>query len=193
MSNKTFLGAEDNPCLPTIDSQQIVAESRLFKVEQLDLTFSNGETRQYERMKGSGRGAVMVVPIVNAEEFLLVSEYAAGTHSYEVGFPKGLIDPGETPEQAANRELQEEIGFGAKRFVKLKTLSTAPSYFSAKMHVFLAFDLYPASLEGDEPEPLTVVKCNWQDKAALIASEDFSEARSVTALLLAERYLQENS
>lgn len=193
MSNKTFLEAKDNPNLPTIESQEVVAQSRLFKVEQLDLTFSNGEKRQYERMKGSGRGAVMVVPIINDDEFYLVSEYAAGTHSYEVGFPKGLIDPGETPEQAANRELQEEIGFGAKRFVKLKTLSTAPSYFSAKMHVFLAFDLYPATLEGDEPEPLTVIKSSWQDKDELIASEDFSEARSVTALLMAERYLKQSS
>ncbi len=62
------------------------------------------QPRQYERMLGSGRGAVMIVPMLDDETFLLVREYCAGTHSYELGFPKGLIDAGEQAEQAANRE-----------------------------------------------------------------------------------------
>lgn len=166
-----------------------MAESRLFKIEQLELEFSNGEQRVYERMKGAGRGAVMIIPIVSPEEFLLVSEYCAGTHNYELGFPKGLIDPGESPEQAANRELKEEVGFGAKRFVQLKSLSTAPSYFNATMHIFIAFDLYPESLEGDEPEPLEVIKWSWDNLDELLAREDFTEARSVSALYMAKEKL----
>ena len=175
--------------LPHIDNAQLVAQSKLFKIEQLDLTFSNGEQRLYERMKGSGRGAVMVVPVLNDDEFIIVSEYAAGTHSYELGFPKGLIDPGETPEQAANRELQEEIGYAAKRFVKLKTLSTAPSYFSAHMHLYLAFDLTPSKLPGDEPEPIQMLTWSWSDAGELLQRDDFCEARSVTALFMAQQYL----
>ena len=46
---------------PQILDQRLVAESKLFKIEQLELLFSNGEQRTYERMKGAGRGAVMVV------------------------------------------------------------------------------------------------------------------------------------
>lgn len=176
--------------LPIIHHAEVVAQSNLFKIEQLQLEFSNGNKRVYERMKSSGRGAVMVVPIVNDEEFILVSEYGAGTHSYELGFPKGLIDEGETPEQAANRELKEEIGFGAKRFVKLKTVSTAPSYFNAQMHIYLAFELYPECLEGDEPEPLEVQKWRWQDMDALLANDSFSEARSLAALYMAKEKLQ---
>lgn len=192
MAEKSFTSIKKkiHQTLPIIHDSDIVAQSRLFKVEQLELEFSNGEQRNYERMKGSGRGAVMVIPVLNDEEFLVVSEYAAGTHSYEIGFPKGLIDPGESPEQAANRELKEEVGFGAKRLVKLKTLSTAPSYFSAQMHIFLAFDLYPESLEGDEPEPLQPYSCRWDESEHLLAREDFSEARSVSALFMAKHYLQ---
>ncbi|MFT6529460.1 MAG: ADP-ribose diphosphatase [Psychrosphaera sp.] len=175
--------------LPVIQNAELVAQSRLFKIEQLELEFSNGEQRTYERMKSSGRGAVMVVPIVSQDEFLLVSEYCAGTHSYELGFPKGLIDPGESPEQAANRELKEEIGFGAKRLVKLKTLSMAPSYFNSIMHIYIALDLYPESLVGDEPEPLEVVNWQWNNLEQLIDREDFTEARSVSALYLAKEKL----
>ena len=80
---------------PEILKAEIVAESRLFKVESLHLKFSNGEERVYERMRGGNRGAVMVVPLYDAHTLLLVREYAAGTHSYQLGFPKGLIGPGE--------------------------------------------------------------------------------------------------
>ncbi|MBU1310084.1 MAG: NUDIX domain-containing protein, partial [Gammaproteobacteria bacterium] len=107
---------------PQILSSEIVAQSRLFKIEQLELQFSNGEQRTYERMRGSGRGAVMIIACPDAEHFYLVREYCAGTHDYQLGFPKGLIDPGEDIITAANRELKEEIGFGARRFVQLKSL-----------------------------------------------------------------------
>lgn len=176
--------------LPLIHDAKLIAQSRFFKIEQIELEFSNGEERSYERMRGSGRGAVMVIPIVNDEEFYLVSEYGAGTHSYHLGFPKGLIDEGETPEQAANRELKEEIGFGAKNLIKLKTLTAAPSYFDSKMHIYLATDLYPEQLEGDEPEPLVIVPWQWQRVDELLAREDFSEARSVSALFMAQQLLR---
>lgn len=55
--------------------------------------------------------------------------------------------------EAANRELMEEVGYGAKRFDFLSKLTMAPSYFSSKMNIVLAHDLYPQSTEGDEPEP----------------------------------------
>ncbi|MCL1077159.1 ADP compounds hydrolase NudE [Parashewanella spongiae] len=169
---------------PQIIHTEVVAKSRLFTVEQLDLCFSNGVKRQYERMKGHSRGAVMIVPIHNGQ-LLLASEYAAGTHEYELGFPKGLIDPGETAEQAANRELQEEIGFATNKLTLLKEVSLAPSYFSSKMQIFIAEDLYFSRLEGDEPEDIEVINWKVEDWRSLINENRFNEARSVSALLLA--------
>lgn len=177
-----------NKTLPQIHQRSVVAKSGLFKIEQLDLEFSNGEKRIFERMAGSGRGAVMIVPFINDHEFLLVREYAAGTHTYEIGFPKGLIDPGETPDVAANRELKEEVGFGAKKLHPLHNLSMAPAFFDAKMAIFIAEDLYPETLEGDEPEPLDVIKWSINDLDDLLARADFIEARCIAALLLAEKW-----
>lgn len=173
--------------VPTILSRQIVAKSRLLRIEAIDLKFSNGELRQYERMQGSGRGAVMVVPMLDASTMLLVREYAAGLHNYQLGFPKGLIDPGETPEQAANRELKEEIGYGAKTFTLMKSVTMAPAFFSATMTLFVGEGLYPEQLEGDEPEPLEIVPWPITDIDGLLAQPDFTEARSVAALLLLQR------
>lgn len=174
---------------PEILASRLVAQSNLFKVEQLELKFSNGELRTYERMKGSGRGAVMVVACAGPDEFYLVREYCAGTHDYQLGFPKGLIDPGETALEAANRELQEEIGFKASRLIELKTLTLAPGYFNATMHVVLALDLSPSRLQGDEPEPLELVSWTWPEMSLLLTQADFTEARSVAALYLARNYL----
>lgn len=173
--------------LPQIHARKTVARSRFFKVEQVDLEFSNGEKREFERMAGSGRGAVMIIPLIDDNHFLLIKEYAAGTHSYQLGFPKGLIDPGETPIEAANRELQEEVGFKAERFSELKRLSMAPTFFDAHMNVLIAHGLSESVLEGDEPEPLEVITWSINDIDELLSRNDFCEARSVAALLLLER------
>ena len=173
-----------NNQLPKINNRKQVAKSRLFTIEQLELTFSNGEERQYERMLGAGYGAVMIVPMLDADTILLVREYCAGTHSYELGFPKGLIDAGEMPEQAANRELQEEISYGAKQLQHLSQVMLAPAFFKAKMDIFIASDLYPAQLEGDEPEPLDVVSWPIKEYKTLLKKPDFKEARSIAALML---------
>ncbi|MBQ4846639.1 ADP compounds hydrolase NudE [Pseudoalteromonas sp. MMG013] len=183
------MSQKKHPCPPEIMTCEVVAKSKLFTVESLDLQFSNGVQRQYERVRGGGRGAVMIVPITAENELLLVREYCAGTHDYQLGFPKGLIDPGETPLEAGNRELKEEVGVGAKQFTDLKTLSLAPSYFNAKMHVLVAQQLYAQCLEGDEPEPLVVVKWPLHDWQSLLTQVDFTEARSVAALLLLQQFL----
>ncbi|MEZ8081271.1 ADP compounds hydrolase NudE [Enterovibrio norvegicus] len=174
---------------PEILDTKVVAKSRLFQIESLELRFSNGEERTYERMKPSGRNAVMIVPVTENGDLLLVREYAAGTERYELGFPKGLIDLGETALDAANRELKEEIGFGANQLLPLKEVVLAPSYFSSKMTLFLAHDLYPEKLEGDEPEPLDLVRWPVNQAEALLSHIDFGEARSITALLLALKHL----
>ena len=174
---------------PEILAKQTVAQSRLFTIEALDLRFSNGEERTYERMRPSGRHAVMTVPVTEQGDLLLVREYAAGTDRYELGFPKGLIDPGESAHEAANRELKEEIGFGAHKLVPLKEVVLAPSYFSSKMMLFIAQDLYPEQLIGDEPEPLEIVRWPLAQAEELLTHLDFCEARSITALMLALRYL----
>ncbi len=176
--------------LPTINNRSTVAKSKLFAIEELDLTFSNGEKRLYERMKGVGRGAVMLVPMLDENTLLLVREYCAGTHTYELGFPKGLIDPGEQAAEAANRELKEEVGYGSNSLIPIHKVAMAPAFFSATMDIFLAQDLYEEWLVGDEPEPLEVVPWKLDNFKELLAQPDFNEARSIVALMLVKEHLR---
>lgn len=162
-----------------------------YRMERLDLEFSNGERRLYERLHGRGYGAVAVVPMLDADTVLLVREYAAGVHRYELGLVKGRIDAGETPEQAANRELMEEAGYGARDVRVLRTLTLAPTYMSHQTHVVLARDLYPQRLPGDEPEALEVVPWKLAELGQLILREEFSEGRSIAALFLVREWLEQ--
>lgn len=179
----------DDKQKPEILDTKLVAESRLFKVESVHLRFSNGVERMYERVRNSGRGAVMLVPLLDEHTILLIREYSAGTDSYELGFPKGLIDAGENALQAGNRELMEEIGYGAKQLTPLKQVTLAPGYFGSRMDILLAQDLYPEQREGDEPEPLEVVPWPLDKIDELMAWPDFSEARSICGLFLLQDWL----
>ncbi len=160
-----------------------------YRLQQLDLEFSNGERRRFERMLGRGHGAVVVVPMLDEDTVLLVREYAAGVHRYELGLVKGRIDAGETPEQAADRELKEEAGFGARRVDVLRQLTLAPTYMGHVSWLVVARDLYPERLPGDEPEELEVVPWKLQDLDKLMLREDFSEGRSLAALFVAREWL----
>ena len=178
--------------LPKILKRTLVASSRFFNIESVQLKFSNGELREFERMQGNQKGAVLIVPFYDENTLLLIREYGAGIHKYGLGFPKGNIDENESPTTAANRELKEEVGFGSHHLHHLKTVTTAPSYFNSEMHLFAAFDLYPEKLEGDEPEPLDVIKWPLNEIDELLEHDDFQEARSISALLLAQKYKLKN-
>ena len=162
-------------------------------VEVLDLEFSNGERRHFHRQKPHGHGAVVVVPMLDEATVLLVREYAAGVHRYELGLVKGRIDAGETPVQAADRELMEEAGYGARRLDVLRSLSLAPTYMSHQTHLVLARDLYPQRLPGDEPEELELVPWKLADLGQLILQDDFSEGRSIAALFMVREWLQQHA
>ncbi|MET0070604.1 MAG: ADP compounds hydrolase NudE [Candidatus Thiodiazotropha sp.] len=170
--------------LPTILSRQQIAKTRLFRVEQLDLEFSNGAQRRYERLIGGERGSVLVVPMIDDETVLLIREYSAGSQDYQLGLPKGRMEPDEAPLEAANREIREEIGYGARELRLLKTFTIAPAYIRHQTHVILARDLYPDRQPGDEPEPIEVVPWRLRDWDELIGQPDLTEARSIAALYL---------
>ena len=175
--------------LPEILETKTVATSRLFSIETLRLRFSNGVERLYERLPARGRQAVIVVAVSTDHDVILVRESRAGLHRYELNLPKGTVDPGETFEEAANRELKEEAGFGARKLDYVRQITLAPAYMGFSIHVILARDLYPESLPGDEPEIMEVERWAQKDLAQLVMSDLLSESRSIAALKLAEVYM----
>jgi ADP-ribose diphosphatase len=177
------------PEKPKILRQQTIAQTRIFRIEEVELEFANGQLRRYERLLGGDRGSVLVVPMLDDDTVLLIREYSTGSNDYQLGLPKGRIERDEDPLEAADREIREEVGYGARNLHLLRTFSIVPSYIRHQTHVILARDLFPDRQPGDEPEPIEVVPwrlSNWQE---LMQQPDLTEARSIAALYLTREFL----
>lgn len=177
------------PVKPRILKTNTLLKTRLFTIEEVQLRFANGEERIYERLHSEQRTFVTIVPLLDRNTILLISEYAAGTDRYELGFPKGLVERDEDPLQAAHRELREEVGYDAKNMRLLTSMTSAPGYSSGHTLVVIAQDLYEDPLVGDEPEPIVVVPWKLDNLQSLLTRDDFSEARSIAALFWVKELL----
>lgn len=169
---------------PEILATRTIAQSRLFEIQEVELRFSNGTEVRFEKLLNRGHTAVLVVPLIAPGRVLLVREYGAGVGRYELALPKGRGEPGEDALAAADRELQEEIGYGAQRLEQISSFTVSPGYLGHTTQIVLARDLYPASLSGDEPEPLEIIEWPLDDLPALFARADCTEARSIAALYM---------
>lgn len=176
--------------LPQIHARSPQDPGKFIKAEKLELEFSNGARRNYERLCTRGLGAVIVVAMLNEDTILMVKEYAVGLHHYELGLVKGRLETGETVLEGAQRELKEEAGYGAKHLEEITVLSLAPGYMTHMTHVVLARDLYPEKLLGDEPEELEIVPWPIADLHTLVQRPDCTEGRSIAALYITREYLQ---
>ena len=177
------------PKLPEILEVRQLSSRGMFRFEEFDLRFSNGVERTYQRIAPGARKAVMAVPVNERDEVLLIREYYGGVHEYLLTLPKGAVEPGEDPRDGMNRELKEEIGFGARHIEPLRDFTLAPGHMGFEITAMLATDLYPEALEGDEPEPLEVVRWPLAKLPELFELPDLSEARVIAALVLARQVL----
>lgn len=182
------------PPKPQILKRRTVARSRLFRADELHLRFSNGEERIYEKLCGSGGpGAVLMVPFLDDGRVLMIREYAGGLEDYHLALPKGAMDRGESPLEAANRELREEVGHAARQLELLKAVKLSPAYMEQGIHIVLARGLYPDRLEGDEPEPIEVVPCPMDNLLELVMRKEVCEGRTIAALFLAREWLAQEA
>ena len=178
---------------PKLINKKTIAQTQVFTVEQLHLQFENGSEVNYERIYSPSAGAVLIVPHLDDSTIILIREYCAGVLRYEIAFPKGRVEEGESLIASANREIMEEIGFGANTLEHIKSLSVSPGYMSHQTHIVYATDLYQQKLEGDEPEPIEVLYWSLDKLDDLLNNQEFTEARSIAALYLLKDRLFGNS
>ena len=169
--------------MPTIKNKTPIITTKLFKLDKLLIDFGDTVSREYEVISGTGNGAVMIIPILG-DDFLFIREYAAAIDDYSLTFPKGKIDDKESILVAANRELQEEVGFKAEQLKHIYTLDLAPGYMNHKTHIVLAQNLVASKLDGDEPEDLEIVKYSKNDMDRVLLESNNIDSRALASLFI---------
>ena len=129
-------------------------------------------------------GGAAVVPVFSNGDVLLVEQFRYPMQQSLLELPAGKIDPGESPEETAARELQEEVGFRAGRLEKLVEFYTTPGFCNELLHLFLATDLKPGRRAGDEDEELSVHRFSPKQLEKLIRSGKIVDAKTLIGLHL---------
>ncbi len=137
-----------------------------------------------------GGDAVMIVPVTAEGDVLLAVEPSAAFDEPTWVLPAGEIEDGETHAETANRELQEEIGFKAGRLDALGEIRPWSKYIRARVFLFLARDLEPSRLEGDEDYDIGVERVSLDAFETLVREGALLDAGVIAALALARSFLE---
>lgn len=165
-----------------------ILKTKFFTLKDITLQSSDDKVVTYQVIEK--RDTALIVPVASDHRVYFVREYFAAIDEYGLSLPKGRIEEGYDEIQTANKELQEEIGFKAKKLDRLAVLTMSPGYLTQKTHVFLAQDLVGSKLSGDELEEIEVVDYPFFDFGKLIEAGEIKEARVIAALYLAKRKLK---
>jgi ADP-ribose pyrophosphatase len=134
------------------------------------------------------RGSVAALPVLDDGRIVLVRQYRHAVAQQVWELPAGRLDPGETPEAGARRELEEEVGLRAGDVEKLVAFFTTPGFCDEVIHVFRATRLVEVPARPEHDERLEVRQLPLQEARAMIARGEIREAKTLVALLLeAER------
>ena len=171
---------------PTISSRHIFS-GRIIDVRVDTVRLPNG--RESTREIVSHDPSICVVPVDGDGNVLMVRQYRKPVDDFLLEVPAGGIEPGEEPEDAARRELQEEIGHASDNLTPLSAFWLAPGWCTEYMYAFLATELTPATLESDDDEFIDVIRVPLTSVLQEIADGAIQDAKSVASLLLAMRVL----
>lgn len=101
---------------------------------------------------------VNIIPLTSDHQVVMVRQYRHGSGKVTLEIPGGLVDSGDTPKKAAARELLEETGYQAKKWLKIGVVNPNPALFNNRCYTFLARDIRKvADLKPDQTEDIEVV------------------------------------
>jgi ADP-ribose pyrophosphatase len=154
-----------------------IYRGRRLTIEKKGVTLPNGTTK--ERVVVHPGGAVAILP-VEGEDCYLLRQYRFAIDDYIYEAPAGTIDEGEEPHETAYRELIEETGMKAERFVPKGWIYPSPGYTDERIWLYLAEGLSPCSdYSMDDDEVIEVVRVPVTELKAMIADGRIVDAKTI--------------
>ena len=128
---------------------------------------------------------VVILPVDSQGNILLVRQFRHAVNQEMLELPAGSIDPGETPEETAIRELREETGYKPGKLEKLGGFYSAPGYCTEYLHFFRATHLKKSPLTAEDTDEIEVVPVNPAEVPSLIASGQICDAKTIAGFGIA--------
>jgi rSAM/selenodomain-associated transferase 1 len=136
---------------------------------------------------------VGVLPFVDPDTVCLIRQYRYVSQRVTWEMPTGGVHPGESIEEAAQRELSEEIGYRADRLTHVSTYHTSKSVMDETAHLFVGEGLVKLELPSDETEFIEVRPFPIQDVLQMVLSGEIVDSMTIIAVLLADRRKRDGS
>ena len=163
-------------------SGEVVFEGRVVGVRVDTASLPDGRTARREVVEH--QPSVVVVPIDSNGDMVMVRQFRYPVGETLLEAPAGNMEDGELPEECAQRELQEEIGYRAESLERLGSFWMSPGYCTELMHAFVARGLSPSTLDPDDDENIEVVRKPLSEARALIERGEVRDAKTIAALLM---------
>jgi ADP-ribose pyrophosphatase len=173
----------------SVNCRQTLHRGRVFQLVRENVTLDNGTTTDLDFIEHPGAAAI--VALTGENDVVLVRQYRHALGQYIWEIPAGTLDPGEPVLDCARRELAEETGYAAADWRKLGEITPVPGYSDERVHLFLATGLSAAAQRLDADEVLDAHCMPLAEAADMIARGELQDAKSICALLLVQRWLND--
>ena len=173
-----------------IQRRKTIYRGKAFVIEAVDVQLPDGRKTKYDLVKHPG--AVTIVPLDADHKLHFVRQYRLGAEGLLLELPAGTLGKDEDPLECAKREIREEVGMRAEKWIKLGDFFLAPGYSSEHMTIFLALDLHPDPMKRDDDEFLAVETIPVETVLEMVKTNQINDGKSLAALLLALPYLEGN-
>lgn len=127
-------------------------------------------------------GVAVIVPVVDKNHLILIRQFRYGPRGFLWEVPAGTLDEGETPLECAKREIEEEIGYRARRWRKLGVCYVAPSASTELVHAFAAFDLVKTRSSREEDEIIYPRIISFDRAKRMLERNMIRDAKTIAAL-----------
>ncbi len=161
---------------------ELLQRCKVFDVHRATMVSpSTGQEHAFYRIES--RAWVNVVALNAKDELVMVRQFRHGSRLVTLEIPGGIVDPGESPAEAAERELLEETGYRAGRLESLGSINANPALFTNRVHMQLALDCQPvAQIQNSSTEETVVELLALSDLETVIRSGGIDHALVVAAL-----------